>query len=119
MFFSRTDERGIIRNGNYVFRRVSHFEWDELSGAPHKIIRHPDMPSAVFHIMWKRIQNGEIVSNDTEVASDATPAPASGPVTAREAPRVVNGAMTYSSWEDVEATNVSAADKILKQMRQQ
>lgn len=58
LFFSRTDARGVIACGNEVFRRVSGYTWDELINAPHKIIRHPDMPKGVFHILWDRIQRG-------------------------------------------------------------
>ena len=58
LFFSCTDERGIITGGNDVFQRVSGFEWAELLGAPHKTVRHPDMPKGVFHILWERIQKG-------------------------------------------------------------
>ncbi len=58
VFFSRTDERGVIQAGNDVFRRISGYSWDELLNAPHKIIRHPDMPSGVFHILWDRIKRG-------------------------------------------------------------
>ncbi len=60
VFFSRTDKRGIIRAGNTVFRRVADFDWPELLGAPHKIVRHPDMPKAVFRILWDRIQAGRL-----------------------------------------------------------
>lgn len=58
VFFSRTDHRGVIQAGNYVFRRVAHYEWSKLLGAPHKIIRHPDMPRAVFWLLWNRIKQG-------------------------------------------------------------
>ncbi len=60
VFFSRTDRRGVIYAGNTVFRRVAEFDWAELLGAPHKIIRHPDMPTAVFRILWDRIQAGRL-----------------------------------------------------------
>lgn len=58
LFFSRTDDRGVIRAGNTVFQRISGFEWDELIGAPHKMVRHPDMPRAVFWVMWDRLKRG-------------------------------------------------------------
>ncbi|MCA0044333.1 PAS domain-containing protein [Celeribacter litoreus] len=58
LFFSRTDTRGVIASGNEVFRRISGFSWEELVGAPHKIIRHPDMPKGVFYILWERIKKG-------------------------------------------------------------
>ena len=59
VFFSRTDERGVIQSANYIFRRVAHYDWSELIGAPHKRIRHPDMPKGVFWLLWDTIQKGE------------------------------------------------------------
>ncbi|CUH79152.1 Aerotaxis receptor [Tritonibacter multivorans] len=61
VFFSRTDERGVIQASNYVFRRVSHFEWNEIIGAPHKVVRHPDMPKGVFQLMWDTIKGGDTI----------------------------------------------------------
>ncbi len=59
VFFSRTDDRGVIQAGNYVFKRVANYQWEELIGAPHKIIRHPDMPKGVFQLFWETIKSGE------------------------------------------------------------
>lgn len=61
LFFSRTDPRGRILSGNDVFQRVSQYAWDEMTGSPHNIIRHPDMPRAVFYVLWERIRNGQPV----------------------------------------------------------
>ncbi|WP_323783983.1 PAS domain-containing protein [Leisingera sp.] len=61
VFFSRTDSRGVIEAGNYVFRRVGAYSWEELIGAPHKVIRHPDMPKGVFSLFWDTIQRGEFM----------------------------------------------------------
>lgn len=58
LFYSRTDSRGVIVSGNEIFRRVSGFTWEELIGAPHKIVRHPDTPKAVFRVLWDAIQKG-------------------------------------------------------------
>jgi aerotaxis receptor len=58
LLFSRTDDRGVIEAENDAFQRVSGFSSEELSGAPHKIVRHPDMPKGMFHIIWDRIQSG-------------------------------------------------------------
>ena len=55
---SRSDGRGVVLSGNAVFQRMTGRSWDELLGAPHKVIRHPDMPKAVFHLMWARLQAG-------------------------------------------------------------
>lgn len=61
VFFSRTDDRGVIQAGNYVFKRVANYEWDEILGAPHKIIRHPDMPKGVFQLFWDTLKRGESI----------------------------------------------------------
>ncbi|EEW24187.1 PAS domain-containing protein [Rhodobacter ferrooxidans] len=58
VFFSRTDKRGIIRAGNEVFRRTSGFGWDQLIGAPHRLVRNHDTPKAVFWLLWQTIQAG-------------------------------------------------------------
>ncbi|HBM58757.1 MAG TPA: chemotaxis protein [Citreicella sp.] len=62
LFFTRTDERGVIQEGNSVFQRVSGFTWEELKGAPHKVVRHPDMPKGVFHLYWERLKDGKNVA---------------------------------------------------------
>lgn len=59
VFFSRTDPRGVILAANPVFQRVADFAWPDLIGAPHKLIRHPDMPRAVFWLLWQTIQAGQ------------------------------------------------------------
>ena len=61
LFFSRTNKRGIIQAGNYIFKRVAHYDWDQLIGAPHKIIRHPDMPKGVFSLFWETLQRDELI----------------------------------------------------------
>ncbi len=58
LFFSRTDLGGIIQFGNSVFQRVSIYSWDELLGKPHKIVRSPDTPRAVFYALWDTIKQG-------------------------------------------------------------
>ena len=59
MFFSATDERGIIDHSNKVFVELSRYGRDELIGAPHNVIRHPAMPRGVFHAMWATIKAGQ------------------------------------------------------------
>lgn len=58
LFYSRTDHRGVIQAGNTIFQRVSSYDWDELLGAPHKLVRHPDMPKGIFYLMWERLKAG-------------------------------------------------------------
>ncbi len=58
LFFSRTDEKGIILSGNSIFQRISMYEWNELLKKPHNIIRHQEMPKAVFWLLWDTIKKG-------------------------------------------------------------
>ncbi|HEX5333422.1 MAG TPA: PAS domain-containing protein [Cellulomonas sp.] len=58
LFFSTTDRKGIIASANSVFVALSHYSRSELLGAPHNIIRHPDMPAGAFTIMWDRLLSG-------------------------------------------------------------
>jgi aerotaxis receptor len=62
MFFSTTDLRGVIRYGNDVFVRVSNYPREKLIAAPHSLIRHPDMPRAVFKVLWDTIQAGQPIA---------------------------------------------------------
>jgi aerotaxis receptor len=55
LVFSTTDPKGVITSGNDVLVRVSRHPLDELLGAPHHIIRHPEMPRAVFATMWEHL----------------------------------------------------------------
>lgn len=52
LFFSTTDQKGIIQFGNKVFIQISGYPEATIMGAPHNIIRHPDMPKAVFKLFW-------------------------------------------------------------------
>lgn len=58
LFYSRTDTRGVIIAGNEVFHRVSGYDWAQLLGSPHKMVRHPDTPRAVFRILWDALRAG-------------------------------------------------------------
>ncbi len=54
---SKTDLKGRIIYGNKIFIKLSGYSEKELLGAPHSILRHPDMPKIVFKLLWDRIQN--------------------------------------------------------------
>jgi PAS domain S-box-containing protein len=62
LFFSATDRKGIITSGNRVFVRVSGYERDELVGRAHNVVRHPDMPRAVFQILWDYLEAGRPIA---------------------------------------------------------
>lgn len=55
---SKTDLKGRITYANEVFCRVADFHPEELIGAPHSIVRHPDMPRCVFKLLWDTISAG-------------------------------------------------------------
>jgi PAS domain S-box-containing protein len=56
---SMTDIKGRITYGNRIFIEFSGYEESELIGTQHNIIRHPDMPRAVFKLLWDKIQAGQ------------------------------------------------------------
>lgn len=62
VFFSCTDLRGIIGACNSVFVRISAYRKEELLGKPHNVIRHPDMPRAVFRLFWSELQAGRPIA---------------------------------------------------------
>ncbi len=52
---SKTDLKGRITYANRTFIRFAAYTEAELLGQPHSIIRHPDMPRAVFKMLWDSI----------------------------------------------------------------
>ena len=59
---SKTDKYGKIQYVNDYFCEVAGYEEDEILGAPHNIVRHPDMPQAIFYLMWQSIQSGNNIT---------------------------------------------------------
>lgn len=53
---SETDEKGIITFASESFCKIAGYEADELIGAAHNIVRHPEMPRAAFRLLWDDIQ---------------------------------------------------------------
>ncbi|MFK5975769.1 MAG: PAS domain-containing protein [Sulfurovum sp.] len=66
---SKTDISGRITYGNETFLKVAGYTKEELIGQPHNIIRHPDMPKAIFQLMWESIKKGK---NITAVVKNLT-----------------------------------------------
>ncbi|KJS35243.1 MAG: chemotaxis protein [Rhodospirillaceae bacterium BRH_c57] len=56
---SKTDLRGRITYANTVFLRMAGYPEKDVIGAPHSLIRHPDMPRAVFKVLWDVIGTGK------------------------------------------------------------
>lgn len=59
---SKTDVEGNILFVNKNFCDISGYKYEELMGVPHNILRHPDMPKAIFYMMWKSLLAGMEVS---------------------------------------------------------
>ncbi|GAB3391045.1 methyl-accepting chemotaxis protein [Azotobacter armeniacus] len=55
---SRTDLEGRITYANPAFIKVSGFTYEELMGAPHNLVRHPDMPPVAFANLWETVRKG-------------------------------------------------------------
>lgn len=96
---SRTDIHGNILSANEAFIEASGFEWKDLVGQPHNILRHPDVPEAVFKDFWTTLQAGkpwsQIVKNRRKngdhywVLAKATPIFEKGAITGYMSVRTV------------------------------
>jgi len=88
---SRTDAGGRITFVNKTFVEISGFTEGELMGAPHNLVRHPDMPKEAFADLWATIKDGRpwegLVKNRTKtgdfywVRANVTPVAENGVVT--------------------------------------
>lgn len=96
LFFSVTDERGVITEANQVFVDLSRYDLEDLIGAPHNVIRHPGMPGGAFHAMWDTLKSGlpfgAYVQNQAkdgsryDVYATVTPLPNGGYLSVRSRP---------------------------------
>ena len=59
LIISKTDSKGVITYANDILCRISGYAIEELIGAPHNIMRHPDMPCTAFAWMWDTLQSGQ------------------------------------------------------------
>ncbi len=58
LIVSQTDRDGVITMCNDAFVLMSGYSKGELMGAPHSILRHPDMPRAAFADLWETVSAG-------------------------------------------------------------
>ena len=67
---SMTDLRGTIVDCNDAFVEISGYARHELIGQPHNILRHPDVPKAVFKDLWETLKEdrpwSQLVKNRCE-----------------------------------------------------
>jgi len=70
---SKTDPRGHLTYVNDKFIDISGYGDSELIGKPHNIIRHPDMPRAVFRLLWDTLaQKEELFAYVVNLAGDGS-----------------------------------------------
>jgi PAS domain S-box-containing protein len=70
---SKTDLKGRITYGNRIFIEFSGYTEHELLGAPHNLIRHPDMPRGVFKFLWDTLaQKRECFAYVKNMAKDGS-----------------------------------------------
>lgn len=58
---SKTDLSGKITYANKKFLEIAGYREDEVMGAQHNIVRHPEMPRSIFLFLWKQLQAGHEV----------------------------------------------------------
>src|SRR3989344_422187 len=63
MLVSKTDMKGMITYANDAFVKISGFSLQELMGANHNLVRHPDMPPAGFEDLWDALKDGRPWTN--------------------------------------------------------
>jgi len=55
---SKTDAMGRLTYCNRIFIDYAGYSEHELLGHQHNIVRHPDMPRSVFHLLWTTLKSG-------------------------------------------------------------
>lgn len=58
LIVSKTNLQGHLTYTNDVFLRIAGYSEKECIGQPHSMIRHPNMPRAIFALLWSTIQDG-------------------------------------------------------------
>ena len=70
---SKTDLQGKITYCNEIFMNFAGLSEEALLNQPHKIVRHPDMPSIIFKLLWERIKSKkEIFAYVKNMAADGS-----------------------------------------------
>jgi len=73
LLVTKTDLQGKITYANRGFMDIVQMDENKLIGAPHNIIRHPDMPKIIFKFLWSYLQSGkEIHAYVKNICSDGS-----------------------------------------------
>ncbi len=109
VIISRTDLKGRIVYVSPDFARLSEFAPEDMIGKAHNIVRHPDVPPAVFADLWETIKAGNawrgIVKNRASsgnfywVEAMVTPVHENGAITGYMSVRRRAGEAEIRRWE--------------------
>ncbi len=74
VILSKSNLEGTITYATKAFSKISGYRIDELVGASHNIVRHPDMSRDLFAEMWSTIRSKNIWTGDIKNrAKDGSP----------------------------------------------
>ena len=59
LIVSKTDLDGRITYANHTFLEVSDYLEEDVVGKQHNVIRHNNMPRAIFDMLWDAIKSGQ------------------------------------------------------------
>lgn len=128
LIVSKTDPQGRLSYVNHTFLNIAEYSEEECLGQQHNMIRNPNMPRAVFELLWKTIASGEeifaYVVNATKsgghywVIAHVTPSVLNGQIVGYHSTRRVPNGETirstimplYDRLQSVEKSNSSKKD---------
>jgi PAS domain S-box-containing protein len=128
LIVSKTDLQGRLTYTNHTFLEIAGYEEAECIGQQHNMIRNPNMPRAVFELLWKTIAEGQeifaYVVNSTKsgdhywVIAHVTPSVENGQIVGYHSTRRVPNPNTiqntiiplYDELNAIEAGNASKKD---------
>ncbi|HEY1038579.1 MAG TPA: SpoIIE family protein phosphatase [Bacteroidia bacterium] len=68
---SVADLKSNIIYANDLFCKTSGYTMGDLLAMPHRIIRHPDMPDAVYEKLWQTVAEGKVWQGELKCISSA------------------------------------------------
>ena len=128
LIVSKTDLQGRLTYTNHTFLDMAGYDESEVMGQQHNIIRNPNMPRAVFELLWSTIAKGEeifaYVVNSTKsgdhywVIAHVTPSKENGKIVGYHSTRRVPNPQTiktvieplYDQLKTIEDKNPSKKD---------
>ena len=107
LIVSKTDLKGRLTYCNHTFLEMAGYSEADCIGQPHNMIRNPNMPRAVFELLWVTIAKGEeifaYVVNETKsgdhywVIAHVTPSMENGSIVGYHSTRRVPNPQTIQN----------------------